>query len=143
MKKISKQKLLIIGLISVLIVIFILLGFIFNDKNNGKNSSNKKDPLEKVDVNNLTNDKTIDGLKIGNIIISGDDRIIITVDITNTTDNDYPATKLNFVLIDGEGKILNKIPTEVSNIKVGEKETITVDVTGYYGASRDFRLERR
>lgn len=147
MEKIKNKNNLIIALSLILVVVLVFVSIIYkdsSDKGNSKNNSNKKNnPVEKVDVNNLTEDKTIDGLKIDNIVIEGIDEITISADINNVTTKDYPATLLNFVLLDGDGKVLKKLPTQISKIKAGEKETITVDVTGYYGDSRDFRLEKR
>ena len=127
-----------------IVIIVILLGIFLINNNNIGNKSSDPGIEKKGDRNNLTESKKIDDLEVNDIVINKTEtNITIIASINNVTDKDYPATSLNFVLLDGDGKVIKKIPISISKIKVGEKENITVDVTGYYGDSRDFRLEKR
>ena len=133
---IFKNKKIIIGIIGLCILTIGITIFLLNGK--------AKSKPENKDVNHLTEDKNIDGLKISGINIEKTDtEIIVKMNITNTTKVNSRAFNGYIVVLDREGNDIGKVAVKVPDIEVNEIVTISADINEYYGNARDFRLEKK
>lgn len=152
MKEKEKRGLLI--LILVAIAIITTLAIITNRKGKEVNSdSTDEDKVveEFVQVledgtklntsTKLSETKTVDGLKIGNIQLTMQNgQSVLLADAENDTGKDIDIMLLDIILLDKNGNELTTIAGIVGDLKAGEKQQLNSSVTSDYANAYDFRV---
>lgn len=152
MKEKEKRGLLI--LILVAIAIITTLAIITNRKGKEVNSdSTEEDKVveEFVQVledgtklntsTKLSETKTVDGLKIGNIQLTMQNgQSVLLADAENDTGKDIDIMLLDIILLDKNGNELTTIAGIVGDLKAGEKQQLNSSVTSDYANAYDFRV---
>lgn len=152
MKKKEKRGLLI--LILVVIVIITTLAIITNRKGKEVNSDateeNKvveefvqvlEDGTKLNTSTKLSETKTVDGLKIGNIQLTMQNgQSVLLADAENDTGKDIDIMLLDIILLDKNGNELTTIAGIVGDLKVGEKQRLNSSVTSDYANAYDFKV---
>lgn len=135
----KKRIIVVVGLLVIALVVGISISKPSN-KNSSKNSKNQQQ-VDRSKINDITKAKEIEGIKISNIVIGGDDTTItVTMDLVNTTDKDIKGFNAYFVPLDIDRKSLGNIDIKVPTIHKNDKASITIDITKYYGETRDFKI---
>lgn len=152
MKKKEKRGLLI--LILVAIAIITTLAIITNRKGKEVNSDSTEENKvveEFVQVledgtklntsTKLSETKTVDGLKIGNIQLTMQKgQSVLLADAENNTGKDIDIMLLDIILLDKNGNELTTIAGIIGNLKAGEKQQLNSSVTSDYANAYDFRV---
>ena len=152
MKEKEKRGLLI--LILVAIAIITTLAIIANRKGKEVNSdSTEEDKVveEFVQVledgtklntsTKLSETKTVDGLKIGNIQLTMQNgQSVLLADAENDTGKDIDIMLLDIILLDKNENELTTIAGIVGDLKAGEKQQLNSSVTSDYANAYDFRV---
>ena len=152
MKKKEKRMILIIVLVGVLIIAGLLIW-----KNGAKNNNEDgaQQPKEefvqvledgtKLNVSNkLKEEKTIKGLKIGNIQLTEQNgQSVLLADVRNEGTQDVEMFLINIILVDKEGKEIATIPGIVSPVKAGATVQLNAGITEDYANAYDFKVEQR
>ena len=152
MKKKEKRGLLI--LIIVAIAIITTLAIITNRKGKKVNSDateeNKvveefvqvlEDGTKLNTSTKVSETKTVDGLKIGNIQLTMQNgQSVLLADAENDTGKDIDIMLLDIILLDKNGNELTTIAGIIGNLKAGEKQQLNSSVTSDYANAYDFRV---
>ena len=152
MKKKEKRGLLI--LILVAIAIITTLAIITNRKEKEVNSDSTEENKvveEFVQVledgtklntsTKLSETKTVDGLKIGNIQLTMQNgQSVLLADAENDTGKDIDIMLLDIILLDKNGNELTTIAGIIGNLKAGEKQQLNSSVTSDYANAYDFKV---
>lgn len=152
MKEKEKRGLLI--LILVAIAIITTLAIITNRKGKEVNSvtteENKvveefvqvlEDGTKLNTSTKLSETKTVDGLKIGNIQLTMQNgQSVLLADAENDTGKDIDIMLLDIILLDKNGNELTTIAGIVGDLKAGEKQQLNSSVTSDYANAYDFRV---
>lgn len=153
MKNNEKRMILVIILIGIVIIAGLLLW-----RNKGKNAEQQQEEETKKEEyvqeledgtklnisNKLKEEKTINGLKIGNIqLTEKNGQSILLADVKNDTSKDSETFLINIILLDSEGEEIAKIPGIISSIKAGETEQLNAGITDNYANAYDFKVEKR
>ena len=152
MKEKEKRGLLI--LILVAIAIITTLAIITNRKGKEVNSDSTEENKvveEFVQVledgtklntsTKLSETKTVDGLKIGNIQLTMQNgQSVLLADAENDTGKDIDIMLLDIILLDKNGNELTTIAGIVGDLKAGEKQQLNSSVTSDYANAYDFRV---
>lgn len=152
MKEKEKRGLLI--LILVAIAIITTLAIITNRKGKEVNSDSTEENKvveEFVQVledgtklntsTKLSETKTVDGLKIGNIQLTmKNGQSVLLADAENDTGKDIDIMLLDIILLDKNGNELTTIAGIVGDLKAGEKQQLNSSVTSDYANAYDFRV---
>ena len=152
MKEKEKRGLLI--LILVAIAIITTLAIITNRKGKEVNSDateeNKvveefvqvlEDGTKLNTSTKLSETKTVDGLKIGNIQLTMQNgQSVLLADAENDTGKDIDIMLLDIILLDKNGNELTTIAGIMGNLKAGEKQQLNSSVTSDYANAYDFRV---
>ena len=150
----EKEKRGLIILILVAIAIITTLAIITNRKGKEVNSdSTEEDKVveEFVQVledgtklntsTKLSETKTVDGLKIGNIQLTMQNgQSVLLADAENDTGKDIDIMLLDIILLDKNGNELTTIAGIIGNLKAGEKQQLNSSVTSDYANAYDFRV---
>lgn len=150
----EKEKRGLIILILVAIAIITTLAIITNRKGKEVNSdSTEEDKVveEFVQVledgtklntsTKLSETKTVDGLKIGNIQLTMQNgQSVLLADAENDTGKDIDIMLLDIILLDKNGNELTTIAGIVGDLKAGEKQQLNSSVTSDYANAYDFRV---
>lgn len=150
MKKNEKRMILILIIVSVLIigVVYILTRPKKSEEENEKPKEEFVEVLEdgtKFNISNkLKEEKTIEGLKIGNIqLTEKNGQSVLLADVTNNTSKDSEVFLINIKLYDKTGKEIAIIPGIVSPVKAGETVQLNAGITEDYANAYDFTVEKR
>mgnify|MGYP006934534153 FL=1 len=152
MKEKEKRGLLI--LIIVAIAIITTLAIITNIKGKEVNSDSTEENKvveEFVQVledgtklntsTKLSETKTVDGLKIGNIQLTMQNgQSVLLADVENDTGKDIDIMLLDIILLDKNGNELTTIAGIVGDLKAGEKQQLNSSVTSDYANAYDFKV---
>ena len=152
MKKKEKRMILIIVLVGVLIIGGLLIW-----KNGRKNNDEQgiNQPKEefvqvledgtKLNISNkLKEEKTIKGLKIGNIQLTEQNgQSVLLADVRNEGTQDVEMFLINIILVDKTGKEIATIPGIVSPVKAGATVQLNAGITEDYANAYDFKVEQR
>lgn len=152
MKEKEKRGLLI--LILVAIAIITTLAIITNRKGKEVNSDateeNKvveefvqvlEDGTKLNTSTKLSETKTVDGLKIGNIQLTMQNgQSVLLADAENDTGKDIDIMLLDIILLDKNGNELTTIAGIVGDLKAGEKQQLNSSVTSDYANAYDFKV---
>ena len=152
MKKKEKRGLLI--LILVAIAIITTLAIITNRKEKEVNSDSTEENKvveEFVQVledgtklntsTKLSETKTVDGLKIGNIQLTMQNgQSVLLADAENDTGKDIDIMLLDIILLDKNGNELTTIAGIIGDLKAGEKQQLNSSVTSDYANAYDFKV---
>ena len=152
MKKKEKRMILIIVLVGALIIGGLLIW-----KNAAKNNNEEgpQQPKEefvqvledgtKLNISNkLKEEKTIKGLKIGNIQLTEQNgQSVLLADVRNEGTQDVEMFLINIILVDKEGKEIATIPGIVSPVKAGATVQLNAGITEDYANAYDFKVEQR
>ena len=89
----------------------------------------------------LSETKTVDGLKIGNIQLTMQNgQSVLLADAENDTGKDIDIMLLDIILLDKNGNELTTIAGIVGDLKVGEKQRLNSSVTSDYANAYDFKV---
>ena len=152
MKKKEKRMILIIVLVGALIIGGLLIW-----KNAAKNNNEEgpQQPKEefvqvledgtKLNISNkLKEEKTIKGLKIGNIQLTEQNgQSVLLADVRNDGTQDVEMFLINIILVDKTGKEIATIPGIVSPVKAGATVQLNAGITEDYANAYDFKVEQR
>jgi len=153
MKKKEKRMILILVLVGALTIGALLIWRNVASKNNVEGEQNK--PKEefvqvledgtKVNISNkLKEEKTINGLTIGNIQLTEQNgQSVLLADVSNKTAQDSEMFLINIILIDKTGKEIATIPGIVAPVKAGGTQQLNAGITEDYANAYDFRVEKR
>lgn len=145
MKKVRKgKKMLIMMLIAIVVIIaavFIIRGIV---KNVSKKPEEPAEPKEEVIT--LPETKTYSGMDVQNVYmeyLKDNNETMITMRITNTTDETVKDEKFNAILIGPDDNVLATLPTGTNvDLGIGEQCEISVVYKGDLTSTKQIKLER-
>ena len=92
----------------------------------------------------LQEEKTINGLKIGNIqLTEKNGQLVLLADVTNPTEKDSEIFLIDIILYDKTGKEIATVPGIVSPIKAGGKTQLNAGITEKYANAYDFKVVKK
>lgn len=92
----------------------------------------------------LKEEKTIDGLKIGNIqLTEKDGQLVLLADVTNQTTKNSDAFLVDITLYDKTGNELTTVTGIVTSIKAGESTQLNAGITEKYVNAYDFKVVKK
>ena len=145
MKKVRKGKKMLITLFVTIILIIVAAVVITNVVKN-KNKKSTAENKQEQQVVSLPETTTASGLDAKNIYmeyLQDQDRTMITMRITNTTDQKVAEENFRAILIDANDNILGSMPTGTSvDLDVGEQCEVTVIYSGDLTATQRIKLEK-
>ena len=153
MKAKEKGMILLIILVGVVIITGLLIWKKGTSKNNNKQEEEqiKEEFVQvledgtKLNISNkLKEEKTIKGLKIGNIQLTEQNgQSVLLAEVRNEGTQDVQMFLINIILIDKEGKEIATIPGIVSPVKAGTTVQLNAGITEDYANAYDFKVEQR
>ena len=153
MKAKEKRMILIIVLVGVVIIGGLLIWKNVSSKNNNEQEEEqvKEEFVQvledgtKLNISNkLKEEKTIKGLKIGNIqLTQKNGQSVLLADVKNETAQDVEMFLINIILLDKKGKEIATIPGIVSPVKAGATVQLNAGITEDYANAYDFKVEQR
>ena len=150
MKKSEKKMILILVIVSILII-----GVIWLVTRPKKEEIVENEVVEEfVQVlddgtklntsSKLQEEKTINGLKIGNIqLTEKNGQLVLLADVTNPTEKDSEIFLIDIILYDKTGKEIATVPGIVSPIKAGGKTQLNAGITEKYANAYDFKVVKK
>ena len=149
MKKKEKRMILILVIISILIV-----GIIWIATRPKKEKTEENGVEEFVQVledgtklntsDKLKEEKTVDGLKIGNIqLTEKNGQLVLLADVTNPTTKTSDAFLVDITLYDKTGKELTTVTGVIIPIKPGESTQLNAGITEKYANAYDFKVVKK
>lgn len=150
MKKKEKKMILILIIVSILII-----GIIWLVTRPKKEEIVENEVVEefvqvlddgtKLNISSkLQEEKTINGLKIGNIqLTEKNGQLVLLADVTNPTEKDSEIFLIDIILYDKTGKEIATVPGIVSPIKAGGKTQLNAGITEKYANAYDFKVVKK
>lgn len=149
MKKKEKRMILILVIVSILIV-----GIIWVVTRPNKEKVEENDVEEFVQVledgtklntsDKLKEEKTVDGLKIGNIqLTEKNGQLVLLADVTNPTTKTSDTFLVDITLYDKTGKELTTVTGLIIPIKPGESTQLNAGITEKYANAYDFKVVKK
>ena len=150
MKKKEKRMILILVVVSILII-----GVIWLVTRPKKEEIVENEVVEefvqvlddgtKLNISSkLQEEKTINGLKIGNIqLTEKNGQLVLLADVTNPTEKDSEIFLIDIILYDKTGKEIATVPGIVSPIKAGGKTQLNAGITEKYANAYDFKVVKK
>ena len=150
MKKKEKKMILILIIVSILII-----GIIWLVTRPKKEKIVENEVVEefvqvlddgtKLNISSkLQEEKTINGLKIGNIqLTEKNGQLVLLADVTNPTEKDSEIFLIDIILYDKTGKEIATVPGIVSPIKAGGKTQLNAGITEKYAHAYDFKVVKK
>lgn len=152
MKSNEKKALIILGV--VVIVIIAIVFFVTRPKteNGDANIGTENKVVEefvqtledgtKLNTSTkLSETKTVNGLKIGNIQLTNkNNQSVLLADVENVSGKDTKVTIVDIVLVDKNGAELGKVNGIIGNLKAGEKTQLNTSTMIDYANAYDFRI---
>lgn len=149
MKKKEKRMILILAIVSILIV-----GIIWVVTRPKKEKVEENDVEEFVQVledgtklntsDKLKEEKTVDGLKIGNIqLTEKNGQLVLLADVTNPTTKISDTFLVDITLYDKTGKELTTVTGLIIPIKPGESTQLNAGITEKYANAYDFKVVKK
>ena len=150
MKKKEKKMILILVIVSILII-----GVIWLVTRPKKEKIVENEVVEefvqvlddgtKLNISSkLQEEKTINGLKIGNIqLTEKNGQLVLLADVTNPTEKDSEIFLIDIILYDKTGKEIATVPGIVSPIKAGGKTQLNAGITEKYANAYDFKVVKK
>ena len=150
MKKKEKKMILILIIVSILII-----GVIWLVTRPKKEEIVENEVVEefvqvlddgtKLNISSkLQEEKTINGLKIGNIqLTEKNGQLVLLADVTNPTEKDSEIFLIDIILYDKTGKEIATVPGIVSPIKAGGKTQLNAGITEKYANAYDFKVVKK
>ena len=150
MKKKEKKMILILIIVSILII-----GVIWLVTRPKKEKIVENEVVEefvqvlddgtKLNISSkLQEEKTINGLKIGNIqLTEKNGQLVLLADVTNPTEKDSEIFLIDIILYDKTGKEIATVPGIVSPIKAGGKTQLNAGITEKYANAYDFKVVKK
>ena len=150
MKKSEKKMILILVIVSILII-----GVIWLVTRPKKEKIVENEVVEefvqvlddgtKLNISSkLQEEKTINGLKIGNIqLTEKNGQLVLLADVTNPTEKDSEIFLIDIILYDKTGKEIATVPGIVSPIKAGGKTQLNAGITEKYANAYDFKVVKK
>ena len=146
MKKKEKRMILILIIISILI-----MGIIWIATKPKKEKVEENGVEEFVQVledgtklntsDKLKEEKTVDGLKIGNIqLTEKNGQLVLLADVTNPTTKTSDTFLVDITLYDKTGKELTTVTGLIIPIKPGESTQLNAGITEKYAIAYDFNV---
>ena len=145
MKKVRKGKKMLITMIIAIIAIIVAIVIIVNVVKR-KSETPGTDTEEQQQVFELPETKTESGMDVQKIsmeYLKDNDQTMVTMRITNTTDQKVAEENFRAILIDGSDNVLGSMPTGTSvDLDVGEQCEVTVIYSGDLTATQRIKLEK-
>lgn len=149
MKKKEKRMILILIIISILI-----MGIIWIATKPKKEKVEENGVEEFVQVledgtklntsDKLKEEKTVDGLKIGNIqLTEKNGQLVLLADVTNPTTKTSDTFLVDITLYDKTGKELTTVTGLIIPIKPGESTQLNAGITEKYANAYDFKVVKK
>ncbi len=149
MKKKEKRMILILVIVSILIV-----GIIWGVTRPKKEKVEENGVEEFVQVledgtklntsDKLKEEKTVDGLKIGNIqLTEKNGQLVLLADVTNPTTKTSDTFLVDITLYDKTGKELTTVTGLIIPIKPGESTQLNAGITEKYANAYDFKVVKK
>ena len=149
MKKKEKRMILILVIVSILIV-----GIIWGVTRPKKEKVEENGVEEFVQVledgtklntsDKLKEEKTVDGLKIGNIqLTEKNGQLVLLADVTNQTTKTSDTFLVDITLYDKTGKELTTVTGLIIPIKPGESTQLNAGITEKYANAYDFKVVKK
>ena len=151
MSKKEKRGLLILIIVAIAIIVTLVIILNVRGKKSNNDTEENKVVEEFVQVledgtklntsTKLSETKTVDGLKIGNIQLTMQNgQSVLLADAENDTGKDIDIMLLDIILLDKNGNELTTIAGIVGDLKAGEKQQLNSSVTSDYANAYDFRV---
>lgn len=143
MKKVRKGKKTLIIFLAVLIAIIIVSIIIVQVRKNAKKP--EENPIAEEEVVSLP-ETTYAGMDVSDIYmeyLKENNETMITMTVTNTTSEDIKNEVFNTILIGGEENVLGQMGyTTISNLAIGQQQSISVIYKGDLTATKQIKLEK-
>lgn len=143
MKKVRKGKKTLIIFLAVLIAIIIVSIIVVQVRKNAKKP--EENPIAEEEVVSLP-ETTYAGMDVSDIYmeyLKENNETMITMTVTNTTSEDIKNEVFNTILIGGEENVLGQMGyTTISNLAIGQQQSISVIYKGDLTATKQIKLEK-
>ena len=152
-RKKRNVKTIILAVLIIALVVAAIVFIVLGNKKETKEDDDKKNDNSKVEntvdnqlpdtVYKTSNDKNMEVTQIVLDYLEENNETMVSMVITNTTDEAVEDEWLDAILISSEGKAIGSSPTYISNLAVGEECNSSVVLKGDLRDTKSIRLQQQ
>ena len=145
MKKVRKGKKMLITMIIAIIAIILAIVIIVNivKKKSETPGTDTEDQQQGFELPETKTESGMDVQKISMEYLKDNNQTMVTMRITNTTNQKVAEENFKAILIDGSDNVIGSMPTGTSvDLNVGEECEVTVIYSGDLTATQRIKLEK-